>query len=92
MTVLAREKKYGLTGEQQAAMLEAQGNRCACCGDLLAPGHGTHLDHNHRTGQVRAFVCPRCNHAVGNVDDDPERARKLVAYLEGHAPRLTLAR
>ena len=82
----ARRRRYGLSPEEQDAMLLAQKGRCAACGDLLKPGNGTHLDHDHQTHKARGFVCPHCNTAIGHLKDSPLRARKLASYLERHQP------
>jgi hypothetical protein len=76
-----RQAIYGITPEQQAAMLAAQDNRCAICGK-----HGRDralaVDHNHKTGKVRGFVCKQCNHdLLGNLHDSPELALKALVYL-----------
>ncbi len=42
------------------------------------------LDHDHKTGKVRGFICSQCNVALGMVGDSPERLRQLAAYLESH--------
>lgn len=47
-------------------------------------GHSICLDHCHKTGKFRGFLCNGCNLALGSVGDDPERLRKLAAYLEAN--------
>lgn len=79
-------RKHGLTADQLQSMLENQRGRCAACGDELVSSRETHVDHDHTTGAVRAILCRGCNHAVGNMKDDPMRAEKLVIYLRKHAP------
>jgi RNase P subunit RPR2 len=81
-----RRRKYGVPPEHQRAMLQAQNHCCAICGieDWAAPGGVLHLDHNHVTGKVRAFLCKNCNTVLGHAKDDPERLRKAIAYLEAH--------
>lgn len=86
------KRVYGLSHEALFAMRERQGNRCAVCRDALRPGRGTHIDHDHDTGQVRGLLCRACNLAEGNLRGSALRARRLAAYLEAHAPRLTAVR
>lgn len=83
-------KAYGMTLQQVDAMIASQGGRCACCGDILLPGHKTHVDHDHVTGQVRGVLCRWCNLAEGNLKGSALRAEKLAAYLRRNAPALKL--
>jgi hypothetical protein len=77
--------KYGITAAKFAEMLLAQGGKCACCGGAFSmEGRKTErpcVDHNHKTGAVRALLCGRCNLAAGNVLDSSERAIQLSKYL-----------
>ena len=80
----ARLKRlYDMTPEEYETMLRSQNDACAIC---RKPPNGKPLavDHNHSTGVVRALLCDRCNHALGHLDEDPERARALATYLEAH--------
>lgn len=64
---------------------------CEVCGnpqpDHLTGSHGgrvTHLcyDHSHKTGKFRGWICSPCNKCLGLIDDDIERLKKLILYLE----------
>lgn len=74
-----RRRTYGLTPSQYDEMREAQGDRCAMCGDVLegAPP----VDHCHDSGLVRELLCHRCNRALGFLLDDPIRADAAACYL-----------
>lgn len=74
------KKSYGITPEQYDEMFQRQGGVCAVCGK---PPNGRKLsvDHDHRTGKVRALLCAHCNIALGNVDDNPSILQKLINYL-----------
>jgi hypothetical protein len=52
--------------------------RCAICG-ATAQLVG---DHDHKTGAPRGILCRKCNLAIGNMDDAPDRLRAAAAYLE----------
>jgi len=71
------KRTYGLTLEDFDAMLAAQGGGCAICGKPDVD----HIDHDHRTGQVRGILCFRCNVAIGQMDDDCDRLAAAMAYL-----------
>lgn len=53
-------------------------DRCDVCGDKRKIA----FDHCHQRGIFRGWLCYPCNAALGNVRDDPNRLRKLIAYLE----------
>jgi len=81
--------RYGITPEQYDAMLVTQGGVCAICGrpeTSVCGGKVRSLavDHDHRTGKVRALLCGDCNTVLGRADDSPERLEKAAAYLRYH--------
>lgn len=88
-----RLTRYGITGPQYDAMVEAQGNRCAICG--CTPDNGGHpkqrhlaVDHCHKTGTIRALLCPHCNRGIGHFHEDPALLDAAKAYLLRHAVEL----
>lgn len=62
-------RNFGLSLEQYAGMLAAQGGRCAMLGCVAVVGdsRGGQLavDHDHVTGKIRALLCSRCNGDLG---------------------------
>lgn len=87
---------YGITLEQYAVMLDAQGGVCATCHrpeTLVDTRYGTPLklavDHDHACcpgkktcGKcLRGLVCKRCNQVLGLVDDDPALLASMMDYL-----------
>lgn len=82
--------KYGITTEEKAALLAAQGNRCPICQKDMA-GAKPSIDHDHdccpgerRTcGRcIRGILCSPCNQKLGWYQ---KYAPAIAAYLE--APR-----
>lgn len=76
-------KKYGLTREAYAALLAAQGGRCAICGSE-DPGRGNKdfsVDHCHTSNQVRGLLCNTCNRGIGLLQDDPNVLERAAQYL-----------
>jgi hypothetical protein len=79
-------KKYGLTLEEYAHLLEQQNYGCAICGRPPAQSRYGKLsvDHDHATGKVRALLCGKCNVGLGVMDEDPERLEAAAKYLRKH--------
>ncbi|WP_081618320.1 MULTISPECIES: endonuclease VII domain-containing protein [unclassified Thioalkalivibrio] len=75
----------GITVEERDSLLEAQGGCCAACGATEPGGKkGWHVDHCHKSGEIRAVLCATCNIALGQVDDSIERLENLINYLKRH--------
>lgn len=93
-----RRAKYGVSGEETRAMLDAQSGGCAVCratihlvGAKSSPGLA-HVDHDHEVGHVRGLLCRPCNLAVGLMKDSPSRLRAAAAYLDRAQPKLRLVK
>ena len=87
------QKLYGLTAAQVDALAEGQGQRCAICRELFKNSRDRHVDHNHKTGQVRAMLCCRCNTRLGMVEreDWQDFLQQAQRYLAVHAHTGVLA-
>ena len=73
---------FGLTLEEADAKRSLP---CEICGTFRkgkTPGTTMHIDHCHSTGKIRGTLCGHCNHALGNMKDNPERLRAAADYLE----------
>jgi hypothetical protein len=60
---------------------------CECCG---RPAFLFYLDHCHKTGAFRGWVCNPCNSGFG-IADDIELLEKRVAFLEAHKKKERIA-
>ena len=58
-----RAKQLGVTDDEYARLLAAQGGGCAICGNPPKTRR-LDVDHDHRTGKVRGLLCHRCNRAL----------------------------
>ena len=58
-----RARQLGVTDDDYARLLEAQGGGCAICG-ATPKTRRLHVDHDHATGRVRGLLCHRCNRAL----------------------------
>jgi len=61
------------------ALFARQGGVCRTCGRRVEPF--LCVDHNHRTGRVRALLCRGCNLGLGNYKDDRRLMAAAIAYL-----------
>jgi len=41
------------------------------------------LDHDHKTGKFRGYLCSKCNTMLGYAEDNPLILIKAVHYLKG---------
>lgn len=72
---------YGLTPAMASAILEKQDRRCAICSELLLAGKFA-VDHCHRTGAVRGFLCYQCNLGLGHFKDSYRSLIRAARYLK----------
>ena len=89
-----REQRYGLTGEDFAAILAGQGGACAIC-RMNEPGGqgGWHLDHDHTccSGKTlcgdctRGVLCARCNLGLGQFRDSVTSLLAAAEYVAQRA-------
>lgn len=79
------KRMHGISLEQYREKLASQNFECAICGvKLSTQGHQTHLDHCHKTGKLRAFLCTNCNRGLGHFQDSKSNLSKAIDYLNTH--------
>jgi len=70
-------------------MMESQGGRCRIC---HRPFGGTVLraevDHDHKTGMVRAILCGRCNRLLALAGESQTTLRSALEYLSSFGPEV----
>ena len=83
-----RLRVYGISLEDKKRYIEMQGGVCPICGNdgSNSKNNELYVDHDHKTGDVRGLLCGRCNFALGQFDDDIERMKRAILYLEGNLP------
>lgn len=87
-------RRYSVSSTIFDKMLEEQYGRCAICGHC-PQGAVLQVDHDHRCcpGQkscgrcVRGLLCGPCNRAIGLLNDDSGRAKRVVEYLDQYTPK-----
>lgn len=71
--------------EERAAMLAAQGGRCAICRKPpKIGGRRLHVDHDHVTGRIRGLLCHYCNRFTIGKGAKAWRHVAAVLYLLPH--------
>lgn len=59
-----------------------QNECCAICKETEPGGKGSwHTDHDHATGEVRGFLCNRCNTGLGMFRDNDTFLSSAISYL-----------
>lgn len=77
-------RKYNFPKTEAERLIEAEGSKCKACGikfDLTKPLLRRNLDHCHKTGKVRGFLCSRCNTVAGLVNDETKTLKRIASYL-----------
>lgn len=79
------QQAYGINLDVYEGMKEQQDNCCWICGTSGGTyKNGLCLDHNHESGEVRKFLCPRCNMLVGVVENDQGIMFLIYQYIADH--------
>ena len=83
------KKLYGIDLPRYNEMLAAQNGCCDICGkaesnEIKGKVVSLAVDHDHRTGAIRALLCSNCNRALGLFNDDKALLDAAKAYLDRH--------
>jgi hypothetical protein len=55
---------------------------CHICGDPKSKqARELHMDHDHKTGRFRGWLCARCNVGIGKFEDSPALLLQAIEYL-----------
>ena len=75
--------QYDITLQEYNRMFERQNGCCAICGlHQTNFKRSLHIDHNHKTGEIRELLCPNCNTVIGKVREDVNVLTKIASYIE----------
>ena len=81
------KSQSGVTRAQADAMIKRQKGLCAICGKPARGKRGCarlQVDHDHRSGEIRAMLCANCNKGIGLLGDDPLILSAAACYLLRH--------
>jgi hypothetical protein len=74
--------KRKATYESVLFLFDRCGGVCEICGKVPHNGERLHLDHNHKTGKLRGFLCRRHNVAVGYFERNREFQSKIEMWVQ----------
>jgi len=90
------KQRYGITPEQYDHMLIGQDHRCAICRRHISElPNPLKVDHDHACcpgiytcgNCIRGLLCQACNSSLGSLEDDVDRLKAAIVYLEAYKDR-----
>ena len=54
---------------------------CECCNGEHNGKGKLHMDHDHKTGLFRGWLCMKCNTGIGKLGDDEFGLQRAIMYL-----------
>ena len=70
---------YGLTPEQYENLYNDSDGRCYICKEEKE--YYLHVDHNHKTGEVRGLLCNHCNRGIGIFKENINILESAIQYI-----------
>lgn len=80
------KSNYGITLEEYTSRATAQNYQCAIC-QRTCEKMKLYIDHDHKTGKLREFLCINCNTLLGHARDEIPILEKAIEYLRKHNDR-----
>ena len=75
------KKHYGISLIEYNDMLDAQGGKCAICGETDRTFGRLVVDHCHDSRKIRGLLCSLCNRSIGGLRHSVEILEKAIDYL-----------
>src|SRR5579863_8484939 len=63
-------ERFGISSDKYWEMHATQNGLCKICGKPQSVGTKLDVDHDHKTGKIRALLCRHCNAGIGQLKDD----------------------
>lgn len=70
-----------ITIEEFDERFEKQFGLCKICQEKLPEKRKVHVDHSHKTGEVRGLLCSKCNTLLGMLEGRENIIGNIVDYL-----------
>ena len=75
-------RRYNLTNKEYLNLFNQQEGKCAICNTpQIELKRKLVIDHDHETGKIRGLLCMKCNHGLGQFNDNPLIIKKALKYL-----------
>ena len=79
----ANKKGFAPCNASVSAIKNAFNGKCHICGANEGDHkRGLHLDHCHRTGKFRGWLCSKCNQGLGLFGENVETMEKATEYIK----------
>lgn len=62
--------------------------QCEICSLVFDLDNVPRLDHNHKTGVIRGWLCHNCNLMIGHAKDDVTALTRAITYLIKNIPKI----
>lgn len=72
---------YGIEYSHVESLIKSQSNRCAICSNIFKELSEMHIDHCHKSGNVRGLLCHNCNSGIGMLKDSADIIFSAYEYL-----------
>jgi hypothetical protein len=86
------KRTYGLTEKQYNELWESQNDSCAICKTKEKSSRKFHIDHCHKTNEIRGILCHYCNTALGLCKDNTDILQNAINYLRSDTMKKAVAK
>jgi hypothetical protein len=70
---------YGLSPDQYQNLYNDSDGKCYICKE--EKDYYLHVDHNHKTGEVRGLLCNHCNRGIGMLKENIDILESAIEYI-----------
>ncbi len=78
-SIKTKATRYNISVDLVEELLKA--TECEICGNIFIDSKYKHIDHDHKTGDVRGVLCKSCNIGLGMFYDNNKLLLNAINYL-----------
>lgn len=79
----AVDRNHKSCKESKQELIKRFSKYCNSCGKFI--GASIHLDHCHKTGKFRGFICQNCNLIIGYAQENIQNLLYVIEYLKSNS-------